>query len=325
MTKTNSDLQRSVQKVTDAQEIFLKLGYTGKFDDLTALNRFFRRTSMDLSPNSPKVIQLPDQEKEKAQQDFKKISAARDILTDREALQVLTAAVTNEQHLLDNAQEKLDQTTSFTKAVDKDKIATLKQKAAQLQEELADLLNLSDKNSDLSGNPMTPKEQERVSEALLINFQNQARKVTEDMMRDLPNKMEPITDLAQQQTTIFQKFTESTLTAEQIAQKSKAITDRIKKDIIDPYLKTLNLAYNPQALEEMIEVDQIAAENAYNKGIASIKNEIIKNLTANISNQALQDTIIQKVENYISIATMTAHIQTTQPDTLTPGQKLDQL
>lgn len=123
MTETNQALTVSLQKVTDAKQIFIKLGYEGKFDDLTALNRFFRNKSLELHPD--KQAKKSVDEKEQAQADFKDLSTARDILQDPASLQTLQNTIQGQEQLLLELKEKLEDKNIPIESEEKEKLVSI--------------------------------------------------------------------------------------------------------------------------------------------------------------------------------------------------------
>ncbi|MFA5999305.1 MAG: hypothetical protein WC747_04775 [Candidatus Babeliales bacterium] len=109
LQQSNTMLQKSAQEIANAQQTYIKSGYTGRFDDLRALDRFFRVKSIDLSPNSPKVIQLSVEERVTAENTFKELSNARDILKDQNSVQAIVDAIQGQEQLLLDFKGKVEE------------------------------------------------------------------------------------------------------------------------------------------------------------------------------------------------------------------------
>ena len=107
INQTNTALKASSQKVIDATNIFVSLGYTGKFDDLEALKKFYRKNSLELHPD--KQAGKTDEEKNKNQEKFKEVSVAYEILSNTDEIQTLVSAIKHQERLLIEFKNKVEE------------------------------------------------------------------------------------------------------------------------------------------------------------------------------------------------------------------------
>ncbi len=278
ITETNRALKTSVQKVVNAQQIFIKLGYTGKLDDLTAMNRFFRIKSIDLHPD--KQAGKPDDEKEKVEEQFKELSRARDILQDTQAIQALQSAIKGQQQLMIEFKEKVENENITLSPEEKAKITDLEQKPITAEE--LRMLDMERRFEETAKENYATRKQ--FSEKLLMNFQINAEKIKNTVLEPSLAKLPDIINTGWLSSRNISRRLYST-TAEQ----------EIKSEIIDPYLQAIKELYKPEVIQEMLPDDQRALKRSYQKAMNAYKDELLKYFLRykkeNISNSKLSQTI----------------------------------
>ena len=294
ITQTNTALQASSQKVTDATNIFVKLGYTGTFDDLEALKKFYRKNSLELHPD--KQAGKTDEEKSENQEKFKELSDAYQILSNLDQIQTLVSAIKHQERLLIEFKNKVQEESIPLTEEQKTTVDTLEQKTISAQE----LRMLDMQQRFEAGTAESAKNVQEHSAALLVNFQNQIRKITEQTLEPSLTKLPDILNpsyfsFARRSSRVFKQGSIEDI-----------VTSEIQDEIIDPYTTAIKDLYNPETVNAMIPDDQRALNNSYKKALDGYKEKLLKTLETyqkeNSSNQKLT-SLIKSLEVKLELKT----------------------